>query len=93
MQRWFTLSMGMLLLGAFSASAYGDDAVFKRVKVMTRNLYVGADFTPIVTEQNPALISLLVAETLQAIIANNFLVRAQVLEDEIAHTKRDLIVL
>src|SRR2546421_3345165 len=91
MRRLFTLSMGFLLLGALSAPAGGDDAVFKKVKVLTRNLYVGTDFTPIVTEQNPELIPLRVAEALQAIIANNFPVRANALADEIARTKPDLI--
>ncbi len=62
----------------------------RTIRVMTRNLYLGADLTPIFTAL-PQEIPLRVAEALATVLATNFPARAQVLADEIAVKQPDLI--
>jgi endonuclease/exonuclease/phosphatase family metal-dependent hydrolase len=62
----------------------------RTIGVMTRNLYLGADLTPVFTAQ-PQEIPLRVAEVWATVQATNFPARAQVLADEIAVKQPDLI--
>ncbi|MCZ6676703.1 MAG: endonuclease/exonuclease/phosphatase family protein [Candidatus Poribacteria bacterium] len=61
------------------------------VTVMTRNLYLGGDFTPIITAGSPDQIPILTAQFFAAIVASNFPERAQKIADEMATFKPDLV--
>ena len=73
-----------------------------KLKVMSRNIYLGADIFPVIAvaeqqaqlppeQQNPIAIPLAVAEVFQTVQATNFPERAQALADEIERrrTTRD----
>jgi len=80
--------VGLLFLGVFlpPAAAGGDI-----VKVMTRNQYLGADLTPLVTAGSLEDFLAAAKAALQQIAANNFPLRARRLAAEVALTKPDLI--
>ena len=61
------------------------------VAVMTRNLYVGASFTPIITATNALLVPLFVANAYAHILATDFPSRAEALADEIVAQGPDLV--
>jgi endonuclease/exonuclease/phosphatase family metal-dependent hydrolase len=61
------------------------------IRVMTQNLYVGADLLRIVSEPNPQLIPLRVAETLAVINATDFPARARRIADEIERARPDVV--
>jgi len=61
------------------------------VKVMTRNVYVGADVDVVLSAQNPEEIPILVAQAFQTLVATNFPERAVALVKEIATTQPHLI--
>ncbi len=62
----------------------------RTIRVMTRNLYLGADLLPVFTAQ-PQEIPLRVAAVWATVQATDFPARAQVLADEIAVKQPDLI--
>jgi endonuclease/exonuclease/phosphatase family metal-dependent hydrolase len=62
----------------------------RTVTVMTRNLYIGVDESPLFTAL-PEEIPFLVAELFQKVLATDFPARAQALADEIAIKQPDLI--
>jgi endonuclease/exonuclease/phosphatase family metal-dependent hydrolase len=89
MKRLFTRVMvGLLCSGVFAAPALaGGD----RVKVMTRNQYLGADLTGLIIAKTEADF-IAAAKTALAIVAgNDFPRRARRLATEVAFTKPDLI--
>ena len=89
MKRLLVLMMaGLLFLSVFSAPAVAGRDI---VKVMTRNLYLGADLTPLVLSQTPEEFLAAATAALNQIAANNFPLRAHRLATEIALTKPDLI--
>jgi endonuclease/exonuclease/phosphatase family metal-dependent hydrolase len=64
------------------------------VTVMTRNLYLGADLTPViaaVTAGNPFGIFVATGTAYNNVVANNFTARAQAIAAEVAATEPDLI--
>lgn len=61
------------------------------VTVMTRNVYVGADFAQVLSATDPNQIPVLVAETYAKVIASDFPSRARGLAREIAEQDPDLI--
>ncbi len=61
------------------------------IRVMTQNLYVGADLMRIVNEEIPDLIPVRVAETLAMIKSTDFPARAQKIADQIGKTHPDVI--
>jgi len=69
-------------------SKVGIDPV---VRVMTRNIYIGADVDVVLSAQNPSDIPILAAQAFQELISTNFPKRAIALAKEIAITKPDLI--
>jgi len=71
----------------FQALAKGGPAL----RVMTRNIYIGADVDKVLSAENPEDIPLLTAQAFQQLIATNFPGRAISLANEIALTKPDLI--
>ncbi len=61
------------------------------VRVMTRNLYLGADIFAIVNVADPSLIPVAVAEKYAMMVQNDFAERAQALAIEIGEKNPDLI--
>lgn len=68
-----------------------DNLVGGPIKVMTQNLYVGADLLRVVSVGSPEQIPIAVAETLQIIQQTNFPERALAIAEEIKRVKPDLI--
>lgn len=62
-----------------------------KVKVMTRNLYLGADLTPAIEAGTPEEALAAVNQILGEVIANDFPTRAKGLTREILRTKPDLV--
>lgn len=68
---------------SMAASAIADD---DKIKVMTRNIYLGADIFPVLAaaqDSNPIAVPLAVTDVWQAVQATNFIERAEALADEI----------
>lgn len=61
------------------------------VTVLTRNLYLGADLTPLVTAQTPAELSAAVQQILAAVVASNPPKRMGWVADEIAAQHPDVV--
>lgn len=61
------------------------------VKVMTRNVYVGADLIPLATQPTPAAFEVAATGVYQTLIANDFATRAKALAAEIKQHKPDLV--
>ena len=59
--------------------------------VMTRNLYLGADLTPLITAQGPGELFAAAADTWLAVEATNFPERAKLIAQEIDDTSPDVI--
>ena len=89
MKRLFTIAMvGLLLVGVFAAPTLAD---VDRVKVMTRNQYLGADLTGLIIAQTADEFIEAAKTALTVIAANDFPRRAKRLAAEVAFTKPDLI--
>jgi endonuclease/exonuclease/phosphatase family metal-dependent hydrolase len=65
----------------------------RSVRVMTRNIYVGADVDVVLSATSPEDIPVLAAQAFQELLSTNFPERAVSLVREIALTKPDLIAL
>jgi endonuclease/exonuclease/phosphatase family metal-dependent hydrolase len=85
---WGLVLAVLLILGAFClpAGAGGDT-----VRVMTRNQYLGADLTPVITAQSLEDFLDAADDALLQVAFNNFPLRAQRLATEVALTRPDLI--
>lgn len=89
MKRLLGLALaGLLFLSVFSAPAVAD---YDIVKVWTRNLYLGADLTPLILAGTPEDFFDAAADVLGQVAANYFPLRAQRLATEIALFQPDLI--
>ncbi|MDX1453068.1 MAG: hypothetical protein R3183_10970, partial [Oleiphilaceae bacterium] len=65
-----------------SFASYADD----KIKVMSRNIYLGADIFPVLdaaNDPNPIAVPLAVTKVFQDVQATNFPERAEALADEI----------
>ena len=80
----------MLILITPLTSAYSGNP---KIKVMTRNLYLGADIFKVVdaAQKNPAAIPYAVADVFQTMQHTNFPERAKALADEIAMFEPDVV--
>jgi hypothetical protein len=86
-----SLTLGVLILIAPVSSAFPKKA---KVKVMTRNLYVGGDIFRVVEAVNdpdPLAIPIAVAGVFQTVQHTNFFERAEAIADEIQRYKPHLI--
>lgn len=99
--------IGALLLGASMlttqmAAANSDANDNDKIKVMSRNIYLGADIFPVIAvaeqqaqlppeQQNPIAIPMAVSEVFQTVQATNFPERAQALADEIERRRPHVI--
>lgn len=83
------LVLSVIAIG--SAPAFAVDK--PKVKVMTRNLYLGGDIFKVVdaAQTNPALIPYVVAEVFQTMLQTNFWARAEAIADEIANASPQVI--
>ena len=86
-----TLVSVLLLIAAYPASADTRARFDPSVRVMTRNLYVGADIFAVVNVPSPNLIPIVVAEKYALIVQNDFAERAKALAMEIGEKNPDLI--
>lgn len=93
----FVLGASVLTTQMAAAGQHND-----KIKVMTRNIYLGADIFPVIAtaeqqaqlppeQQNPIAIPLAVSEVFQTIQATNFPERAQALADEIERRRPHVI--
>ncbi len=82
------------LMVAFSALAVAPAAASAKkqdLKVMTRNVYLGADIIPLAAAPNEAAFEQAAAERFQVVLNNNFPARAKSLAAEIKKAKPDLV--
>ena len=83
------ISLTLLL----SFSVHADNSA-EQIKVMSRNIYLGADIFPVLAaaqNPDPIAVPLAVTEVFQSVHATNFPERAQALADEIERHKPDVI--
>lgn len=91
--------VGASVLTTQMAAASSDN---DKLKVMTRNIYLGADIFPVIAtaqeqaalppeQQNPIAIPMAVSEVFQTVQATNFPERAQALADEIERRRPHVI--
>jgi hypothetical protein len=86
---WLCFFIGfMVLIAPFSSAFAGPKE--PRVKVMTRNLYLGADIFKI-AEAAPANIPYVVAEVFNTMLYTNFWARAEAIADEIMYADVEVI--
>lgn len=92
-RRWFTAALCALALfapgTATAASAAENPAA--TLRVMTRNLYLGADLTPVLRAANPPALIDAVTAVYRNVQATNFPERAEALADEIAESNPHLV--
>ncbi len=83
-----SVALGALLLGAYpTESLAGDD----EIKVLTQNLYLGADLNPVLAAAGTPAFPMVAALTLQTIAVNDFPLRAEALAEIIAKKRPHLI--
>ena len=94
MKYLLVLTTAILLTGLFSTSARAGSLYFAGpVKVMTQNLYVGADIFEVMQADpnDPLGIPKAVADIFNNALSTNFPERATAIADEVAHYKPHLI--
>jgi len=85
------IAVAALAAFAGTAAAVDHPKSDREITVMTRNLYLGTDLTPILTAPSqPALLAAVAAAWAQ-VQSNDFPARAQAIADEIATSEPDLI--
>jgi hypothetical protein len=92
MKRLFIIILSVLVIGALNAPIIADSDLAhssRHVRVMTQNLYVGADLERIAKAQqvDPALVPVTVAEVFQTILDTNFKERTEAIAPEIGHLR------
>jgi len=86
------LLAGLLVVTASYPAAAGPPARFEPpVRMMTRNLYLGADIFAVVNVGDPTLIPVAVAEKYAMMLQNDFAERAEAIAMEIGEKNPDLI--
>lgn len=75
---------------SFAYEAHGKNR-HSGIKVITQNLYVGADLMQVANASSPQHVPLAVAQTLEMIKQTNFFERAEVIAKQIKKEKPDLI--
>jgi len=81
--------LGLLIVGA--GQVHADGGEYDKLKVLTQNLYVGADVQRIVNAQTPEEIPLLVAQTFSIIDGTDFKSRARTFALQVKDNKPDVI--
>ncbi len=88
--RWLVLMMGILIVIAPLSTVMAGHHKASRVKVMTRNLYLGADIFKVATAP-PEDVPDAVAEVYNTMLYTNFWARAEAIADEIADNNPDVV--
>ncbi len=88
--RWLICIIGLMVLITPLSSAFAGPKA-PRVKVMTRNLYLGADIFRIAEATKPEDIPAVVAEVYKTMLYTNFWARAEAIADEIMDADADVI--
>ena len=83
-----SLSLALTLLAGTGTAGRSNSTV---VKVMTRNIYLGADLTPGIEASSPSEFAAANGQILRDVDTNNFPVRARGLAREIISTRPDLV--
>lgn len=99
MKRLLTLALGLFLLNSAVGFAGGRASGIRHhvvrfarpVKVMTQNLYIGADINRVLEIDSLADLPEVVAETFAIILATNFPERAEALADQVARFRPHII--
>ncbi|MEU0372840.1 endonuclease/exonuclease/phosphatase family protein [Streptomyces sp. NPDC006283] len=92
-RRWFTAALGALLLlapGSLTAASAAEPSS-AHLRVLTRNLYLGADLGPVLAAGNPQALVAAVTAVYANVQATNFPERAEALADEIADSDPHLV--
>ena len=87
-------ALALVLGAAVAATTFavpGADAKSKNVKVMTRNLYLGADLLPAIGAPTPGAAREAAGDIYKAVVDTNFPARAKLIAEEIRRTKPHLI--
>jgi endonuclease/exonuclease/phosphatase family metal-dependent hydrolase len=88
--KFLCILAGVLVFAAPLTSTAADDG--PKIKVMTRNLYLGADIFRVVdAASNPATIPYVVGQVYNIMLETNFSARANAIADEIAANKPQVI--
>ncbi|WP_338932449.1 endonuclease/exonuclease/phosphatase family protein [Streptomyces netropsis] len=91
-RRWVTAALGALLLltpGSLTAASAAEGHA--PLRVITRNLYLGADLAPVLAAGNPQALVAAVTAVYANVQATNFPERAKALADEIADSDPHLV--
>lgn len=91
-RRWVSAALGALLLltpGALTAASAAEGHA--ALRVITRNLYLGADLAPVLAAGNPQALVAAVTAVYANVQATNFPERAEALADEIADSDPHLV--
>lgn len=90
----FSATLGPVLVSA-NANPAGDSGIGAKrdLKVITQNVYIGAELDAIATATDPSQIPILVAQTLGKIVATDFPVRTEAIAQEILGEHPDVICL
>ncbi|MFI1285866.1 endonuclease/exonuclease/phosphatase family protein [Streptomyces sp. NPDC020858] len=96
-RRWFTAALCALALcapGSLTPASAAEDpgkAGQARLRVLTRNLYLGGDLAPVLAATSPQALVAAVTAVYANVQATNFPERARVLADEIAKSGPHLV--
>ena len=91
MRRFSLALVGLALLAGTAGCDSGGDGTTASVRVMTQNLYLGADLFRVALEPNPQLIPVRVAELYGSIQASDPAARMGAIAAEIARVQPDLV--
>src|SRR3954465_10766789 len=86
-----TVAALMVALSALVVAPAAASAKKQDLKVMTRNVYLGADIIPLATAKDEAEFEQNAAQRFQTVQNNNFPARAKALAAEIKKAKPDLV--
>lgn len=93
-RRWFTSTLCALALlapGSLGAASAAEGGGTTPLRVMTRNLYLGADLAPVLAATSPQGLVAAVTAVWANVQATNFPERAEALADEIAEADPHLV--
>ncbi|MER6995969.1 endonuclease/exonuclease/phosphatase family protein [Streptomyces sp. NPDC000410] len=83
---WFTVLLTLLLVGSGASTTASAGETPAKLKVLTRNLYLGADLSPVLGATSTASLIAAVTQVYAQVEATDFPERAEALADEIAES-------